>query len=235
MHGNHPGYEQDPPLRKEAIIMSIRNQLSSQTGDHTETSNLKVVAKCLENPDLLAEIAAGLKDRDAALVGDCAEVLTEVAEVHPELVVPYADALSALLAHRTTRVRWEAMHALALVASSTPTTIAPMLLILMEKIRTDPSVIVRDYATDAITNYASTSKYAAECAYHLLIATLTLWAGKHAGHALVGLAHIARLVPARGVELRGIAEEYFHSERAVVRKAAKGLLKAIDSHSQTTG
>jgi hypothetical protein len=217
------------------ISLSILNQLSSQTGDRTEASNLKVVAQCLENPNLLTEIAEGLKESDAALMGDCAEVLTKVAEVHPEWVVPYAEALSALLSSKNTRVRWEAVHALSLVATLTPATIAPLLPILMEKIRTDASVIVRDYATDTIANYASTGKSAAECAYPLLKETLTSWGGKQAGHALLGLVSVARLVPRAHSELHAIAREYSHSSRGVVAKAAKGLLKVLDSPIKSTG
>ena len=58
--------------------MSILSQLSSQVGDRSEASNRKVVRQCLENPALLDEIAVGLKQQDAALLGDCAEVLTMV-------------------------------------------------------------------------------------------------------------------------------------------------------------
>ncbi len=41
--------------------MSIVNQLSSQVGDRTETSNRQVVTQCLANPALLAEIAQGVE------------------------------------------------------------------------------------------------------------------------------------------------------------------------------
>lgn len=215
--------------------MSILNQLSSQTGDSTEASNLKVVAQCLENPGLLSEIAGGLTQKDVALVGDCAEIMTKVAEERPEDVVPYAKALSAFLPSKNTRVRWEAMHALALVAALTPATIASLLPKLMEILRSDKSVIVRDYATDAIANYASTSKLAADRAYPLLKETLTLWDSKQASHALQGLAHVAVLVPSIGAELLGIAQVYLHSERTVVRKAAKGLLKVLNSQSKSAG
>lgn len=51
--------------------MSILAHLSSQVGDRTEYSNRKVVVQCLDEPDLLAEIAEGLKSSKAALVGDC--------------------------------------------------------------------------------------------------------------------------------------------------------------------
>jgi len=209
--------------------MSILSQLSSQVGDRSEYSNRKVVMQCLEDPELLAEIAEGLKHKNAALVGDCAEVMTQVAEQHPEWVAPYAHCLAPLISHRTTRVRWEAMHALALVAAYTSTEIAALLPTLAELIRTDPSVIVRDHATDAIANYAATSKPAAEQAYPLLNEMLIAWSGKQAGHALKGLTNVAMLVPELRAELGTIAEEYSHEGRAVVRKAAKELLKAIES------
>lgn len=207
--------------------MSMLNQLSSQVGDRTEYSNRKVVLQCLEDPDLLLEIAAGLSSKNVPLVGDCAEVLTKVAEEHPEWVVPYADDLSVLIGHKNTRVRWEAMHALSLLATYIPKTIAVLLPKLSGMLRSDSSVIVRDHATDAIAHYASTGSSAAEAALPLLKEMLTLWNGKQAGHALHGLVHVARLLP--NLELRAIGEEYIHSERAVVRKAAKGLLDALDS------
>lgn len=212
--------------------MSILNQLSSQMGDRSEYSNRKVAIQCLENPDLLDEIAAGLREGNAAMVGDCAEVMTKVAETDPEWVVPYADELVHLLIHKTTRVRWEAVHALSLITTLIPASIAPLLPILMEMIRTDQSVIARDYASDTLANYASTSSQAAECSYPLLKETLTVWGGKQVGHALVGLAHAARLLPGHQDELASMAEDFSHSPRGVVRKAAKELAKVIESGSE---
>lgn len=207
--------------------MSILTKLSSQVGDRSEYSNRKVVIQCLDDPDLLAEIAEGLRSKNAALVGDCAEVLTQVAEQHPDWVASYAEALTALLSHKTTRVRWEAMHALALVAASAPTVVSSLLPTLAEKVRTDSSVIVRDYATDAIANYAATGKLAAERAHPLLREALTVWNGKHAGHALKGLVNVARQAPALRDELYAIGEEYSRSGKGVVRKAVKELLRAV--------
>ena len=208
--------------------MSILSKLSSQVGDRSESSNRQVVLECLNAPDLLGEIAEGLRSKDAALVGDCAEVLTQVAEQHPDWVAPYAEALAALVSHKKTRVRWEVMHALALVTASAPAVIEPLLPKLAEMIRADSSVIVRDYATDALANYAALDHAAAEKAYPLLKEALTVWGSKQAGHALKGLANVAMQVPALRDELHSIAEKYASSDnRAVVRKAAKALLKAI--------
>ena len=208
--------------------MSILDQLSSQTGDRTESSNRKVVTLCLENPDLLVEISSGLEKKDAAIVADCAEVLTQIAEVHPDWVAPFAPQLTLLLSHKNTRVRWEAMHALALVAALTPETIASIFPQLRDMLRSDHSVIVRDHATDAIGRYASTSRTAAQVAFPILKEMLTLWEGKQAGHALLGLAQVANQLPAARAELRQIANGYAAFPRPVVRKAAQALLKAID-------
>lgn len=209
--------------------MSILSQLSSQVGDRSESSNLIVVRQCLENPALLGEISAGLSEQDAALIGDCAEVLTKVAEQHPEWVAPQAVTLSALLIHRNTRVRWEAMHALALVTTQATDIIMALVPLLVQLIRQDKSVIVRDHAVDTLANYASTGQQAAFCVYPYLKESLTLWDGKQAAHALQGLVYAARLLPESRVELGDIADRYAASDRPVVRKAAKDLLKQLSS------
>ncbi len=208
--------------------MSILQLLSSQTGDRTEYSNRRVVVQCLDDPDLLLEIVEGLQLPDLALVGDCAEVLTHVAEDHPGWVAPYAANLAPLLRSKNTRVRWEAMHALALVAHLSPHTIGSIMPSLAELLRTDKSVIVRDYATDALAGFASTSKIAAQAAYPLLVEMLTLWNGKQAGHALLGLIQVDRQLPEKNIELRSIAGKYVTFPRPVIRKAAKTLLKHLD-------
>ena len=208
-------------------IMAILDQLSSQVGDRTEEANRGVVAQCLANPDLLAEVAGGLGSREPALVGDCAEVLTEVAKEHPEWVAPYAQVLSMLLAHKKTRVRWEAMHALALVTTEASQVVAPLLPQLGEIIRSDESTIVRDYAVDAVGNYARTGMQAAKEAYPVLKEALSVWSGKHAAHALDGLANVAVAAPGLGDEIRVCGQRYLDHSRGVVRKAAKALLKAL--------
>jgi hypothetical protein len=208
--------------------MSILSQLSSQVGNRSTKSNLRVSAGCLAQPALLDEVVGGLASKDAALAGDCAEVFTEVAKVNPDLVVPYAEALSALLTHRQTRVRWEAMHALALVAANAPRVITSLLPRLRDIIHRDSSVIVRDYAVDALGNYAKTSKEAAEAAHPILVEALALWNGKQAARALHGLANVVSAVPSLSGQLRIVAAGYEDSGRGVVRKAAKELIKATE-------
>jgi hypothetical protein len=212
--------------------MTILDQLSSQVGERTQAANRKVVTHCLTQPASLAEVAEGFKAKDAALLGDCAEVMTQVAEQQPTLVAPYAKGLLALLAHKTTRVRWEAMHALALVAAHAPKVMRTALPRLEEIIHTDPSIIVRDYAVDALGNYAATGKAAAEKTYPLLKEALTLWEGKHAGHALKGLANVSIAAPYLRDEIRACGFPYLDHGKGVIRKAAKALMKAIESEKK---
>ena len=208
--------------------MSILAQLSSQVGDRSEASNRKVVSQCLENPAFLDEIVLGLKQSDAALVGDCAEVLTKVAELHPDWVAPHAGTLSTLLIHKNNRVRWESMHVLALVTTLATGTIMALIPLLVQLARQDQSVIVRDHAVDAMANYASTGQQAAYCVYPYLKEALTLWGGKQTHHALQGLVYVARLLPETHAELLDISRQYVASKRPVVKKAAKALQQVIE-------
>ena len=207
--------------------MSILNQLSSQVGERSEGPNRRVADRCLGEPGLLPEIAPGLGSDDAALAGDCAEVLTLVAEQRPNLVAPYAGAISALLGHKTTRVRWEAAHALAYIAGAVPEAMSALLPKLAGIIHADASIIVRDYLIDALGNYATTSPLAAEQASPYLKEALTAWDGRHAAHALNGLANVAKLVPSNRAELHAIAGNYLNDPKGVTRKAAKALLKTV--------
>jgi hypothetical protein len=208
--------------------MMITRQLASQVRERGQQANGDVAAQCIENPALLRDIAEGLAHNNSNLAGDCAEVFTNMAGQRPDLVAPYADTLAAYLQHKKTRVRWEPMHALALTASLVPATIQAHWLHLSEIIRTDTSLIVRDYAVDAIGNYAAVGIDEAQAAYPLLKAALSLWEGKHAGHASNGLSHVARQVPSLRDELRGLGQEYLGHGRAVIQKAAKSLIKTIE-------
>jgi hypothetical protein len=207
--------------------MSILAQLSSQLGNRSESANRSVAAQCLNDLGLLVEISRGLGSQHAALAGDCAEVMTQVAQQHPEWVAPYLPELAKLLSHKVSRVRWEAVHALAFAAVAVPEAIPALLPVLTRVISADASIIVRDYAVDVIANYASTGKAAAEEAYPILKGCLTLWEGRHAGHALKGLVNVALQAPALCGELQTLGEMYIQHEKGVVRKAAKDLLRTI--------
>jgi HEAT repeat protein len=207
--------------------MSITDQLSSQVGDKTEQSNIKVVELCIKDSSKLTEIAEGLQSKDIALIGDCTEVFTKVAQLQRDLVVPFADDLIPLLTHRNTRVRWEAMHAMSLISELVPNKIKPILPQLKGQIVTDDSTIVRDYAVDAVSNYGKTSKEAAEEAFPVLTLTLDEWLHKHAARALKGLQNVAKSNPELTNKILPIAEKNLNSPKGTVKKAAKDLQKSL--------
>lgn len=207
--------------------MSDLGPLSSQIGQRSEAANREAAGRCLAHPVLLDEVAFGLGHKDAKVVGDSAEVMTMVAQAAPGLAAPFAERLVPLLEHKTARVRWEAMHGLALVAGLRPEVIAGLLPRLGELLAADASVIVRDYATEALGNYAGSGPAAADQALPYLRQALTAAGGKHAGRALDGMAKAVAASPGLSGELVPVAEQYLDHERGVVRKAARGLMKRL--------
>lgn len=205
--------------------MSVLSRLSSQVGDRTEESNRRVAREALEQPSVLAEIAKGLSTDDPRLVGDCAEVMTMVAEQRPELVMPYVEEIVALLSSGKTRVRWEVMHAIALVARLVPERIAPMIGELGAKIKGDRSVIVRDWAVYALGEYGSTSKEAAQSAFSILAEALTAWEGKQSGKALEALGKVVASDASQGQQAASLAEPYLTHKSSTVRRVAKKLIE----------
>lgn len=213
--------------------MNILTKLSSQIGERTEEGNRKAAKECLSNPLLLEEIRIGLKSKDAALIGDCAEVFTKVAEQNPALVAPYAEELIDLLSHKTTRIRWEGMHAIALIANLISNRVSEIMPELKEIIHADKSTIVRDYAIDTVCQYAGVGEHQAKSSFSLLKEVLSLWEGKHRARVLKGLQNMMNQFPESSLEIRGIAEEYAEDNRGTVKKAAKELIKAIDKSKLT--
>jgi HEAT repeat protein len=205
--------------------MNILDKLSSQVGDRTEAANKRVSARVLKDPALLADIERGLLCPDVKVVGDCAEVMALVATEKPELVAPYAGALIARLDHKDTRVRWEAMHALAEIAALVPDKIARLVPRLVEKIANDESVIVRDHAIRALGGYGGTSKRAARQVWLPLRQALTAWEGKHAGKVLEAMQRVVAADATLERDARKIARQFAEDKRATVRAAAKRLAK----------
>ena len=204
--------------------MSVLDQLSSACGDPSEASNKAVAAEALEHPELLDEVAAGLALDDRKLLGDCAEVFTEVAKVNPALVAPYTEQLISLLGHTDTRVRWEATHAVALVAALVPGQITPLLPDLAAKVEKDRSVIVRDCAVKALGEYGRSGPEAARQALPLLRDALQAWEGKHAKLVLEGMDKLLAVEPALELEVRTAAQSCLDHRRANVRRLARRML-----------
>lgn len=198
----------------------------SQNGERNSESNKEIARECIKNPEKLWEIAAGLNSADTRLAGDCAEVFTLAAMDRPDLAAPYAEAIAGVRGHKTTRVRWEAAHCLALIAHLRPDLLAAMIPELLDTIRVDASIIVRDYSIDILANLSSTGAESARAVFDGLVESLRLWNGRHAGHALQGLAHAAQFLPERKSEILAQIDPFLSSEKEVIRKAARKAAKA---------
>ncbi|MFC0213270.1 hypothetical protein ACFFK0_12550 [Paenibacillus chartarius] len=208
-------------------MMTLLEKLSSALGMKTQDANKAAAEAVLREPHLLEDIADGLQNGKAALIADCAEVMTKVAEVSPLLVVPHINKLAALLTHGTTKVRWEAVHAIALTSAYAPASVVPHLRTLTRLVRDDSSTIVRDYAIDALCHYGSTDHDAATTVLPALLEALEAWGGKHRARILEGLARLVPQAPAAAAELEAIALTYIEDPKASVKKAARALSKAL--------
>jgi len=209
--------------------MGIIEKLSSQVGERGESSNRLVAGMCLENPDLLGEIAEGLETGSDGIKGDCAEVMVMVGKNEPEFLLPYVGLLVPLVDHPKARVRWEAIHALSLTAGIAPHFLRKMIPKLDEIIQTDTSIIARDCAVRAVANFAGTGKSAADDAYPVLLKAVRVRDCRHGHHAMNGLINAAQYLPEKLDEIEKIGEEFSDADRGVLKKAAVRLLQKIDS------
>ncbi|MBI2895925.1 MAG: hypothetical protein HYY06_20375 [Deltaproteobacteria bacterium] len=209
--------------------MGVIEKLSSSIGTRTQEANVKVARTCLADPRHLEEIAEALAGKDARLAGDCAEVMTKVAQEKPELVAPHAGTLLAMLDHLNGRVRWESAHALALVSSLARRLVRGALPRLGSIVRRDESVIVRDYVLDTIATYGGTGPKAAVEAFPLLCEGLDAFNSKHAARVLAGLEGVARAAPRLSAEIRTQAVRFEGHHRPGIRKAARSLLRSLGS------
>jgi hypothetical protein len=207
--------------------MKILDQLSSQLGERSELANRQAAIACIENPELLDTIAEGLSSTDLALAGDCAEVMTMVAEERPDLIRAFFTQLAGGLTHSKTRVRWESSHALSLIIEQAPEQGLALLPMLRELILLDSSVIVRDYSADSVANLAGIDVNLARSAYPVLKEALSAWDSKHAARVIRGLASAAAWLPEKRDEMVHLVHPYQNHARGVIRKAAKEFFKKV--------
>lgn len=210
--------------------MSLVDQLASSLNIKNETPNIDAAAVILKSPQRIVEIIEAIPQAEPALLGDCVEVLTMISEQQPQLVVPYADQIIPLLSHKKTRVRWEAMHCLAYLASFIPQRMSGLLPQLEEHIREDDSTIVRDYVVTALGNYGSTSQEAAQQVFPLLKMAVNVRDGKHAKLALEGFVKLVGLLPHEKDYFLRTAQAHLEGNRGSVKKAAKQLLKGVQQN-----
>lgn len=202
----------------------ILEELSTAKNDSTEESNKNVARQCIDNPELIYEIAEGFNSKNKKIVSDCIEVFTIIAENNSELIIPFADKIVILLTSKETKTRWEATHTLSFIADKIPNLISSCLNILEVIIETDKSTIVRDYSVDIISNYSKAGKEFSEVAFKILVKVLNLWGEKHAKQALKGLNNVMFYCNEKENEIKEIAKPYLESTKKVVVKEAKKIM-----------
>ncbi|HVY45930.1 MAG TPA: hypothetical protein VHB21_08630 [Minicystis sp.] len=208
--------------------MSILEQLASSGERRNQEANVAAAAACIAEPAHIDEIVGGLGGKDARIAGDCAEVMTKIAERRPDLVAPHAETLfTTLRDHKNGRVRWESAHALALSAALAPEVVARAFSDLAGIAKGDKGLIVRDYSFDALAAYGATSAKAARAAWPVLRDGVDRFEGKHAARILAALPSLARADPKLADEAGKLAARFVDHPRAGVRKAAASAIKAL--------
>lgn len=214
--------------------MSIIFQLSSQLKECGEQSNRRVTGLILQNPDLLEEIIDHLNSGNAALLGDCVEVCTMIAEKFPELINPYIEKIIPLTNHKNNRVRWEAMHTIALMSVEVPEAIFIKWDYFSTLFLNDKSVIVRDYIVTCAGNLASCGESYAKTIYPFLLSALDAHNTHHAKLALEGIIKAIPYLSNHFDELDSVAELFIQHPKPSISKTARTLKKKLSSFSDRT-
>ena len=208
--------------------MTILNELSSQLGDKTEKSNKLVAEKCIQHPVLIADIAGALAGVDRKLAADAAEVLTFISEAHPHLVVEYIDKIVAAFDHKETKVRWEATHTIAQIASTAPDRIKDSIGSLNQLALSDKSKIVQDYATIAIGNYGGSSESAARDVLPLLSRILQVEGDRQAVRVIEGMGKLFAVNEALRNDVIKSIQSQSDNEKSSIKKAYTKLMKQLN-------
>jgi hypothetical protein len=211
--------------------MSIIFQLSSQLKERGEQGNRKVVELILQNPELFEDIINQLITKNAALLGDCVEVCTMLAEKEPDFVAPYAENIIPMTYHKNTRVRWEAMHAIALLAPKVPEVIFKNWKHFAQLFLDDKSVIVRDYVVTCAGNLASRGATYTRILFPFLLEALSAHKTHHAKLAMEGMIKAIPYLTDHLDELDDVAEFYSQHPKPSINKSARNLKKEISSFS----
>ena len=152
-----------------------------------------------------------------------------LAESQPGLVAPFAEQLLLLLQHKNSRVRWEAMHALALITPLALALISEKFPEIVTLFKNDNSVIVRDYAVVCAGNLAAGGPVYAQSVYPFLRENLSAYQTKHAKLGLLALAQAAPFLKVNKDEIEDLANLYLLHVKPSIKQAAGKLMKVLQS------
>ena len=127
-------------------------------------------------------------------------------------------------------IRGLTLEALSLCAAYTPRVIADVFKLITAILNAEPEERLRNLALTTLSAYARTSHKAAERVFPLAAKALDAWKNSNSLAALAALANVAKSAPELMPKVRALATPLAKDDRELVRKAARGLLKAIDTH-----
>jgi hypothetical protein len=207
--------------------MSVLDRLASALERNDERPNVELAEALVAKPDkkAIAALVDALSTGSVAVQNDAIKVLYEIGERAPELIVPHADAVFALLGSRNNRNVWGAMSAIDTIAAVKPKEVAAHLKAILAA-ADKGSVIAKDKAMSTLSKLAQAGEARAMPALLERLADAApnqfpMYAELAA--AAVTPAHKARLVAILEARLKTIDAA---AKRArvdkVLRKLAKG-------------
>jgi hypothetical protein len=172
--------------------MAVIDRVASKLGRNDEVPNQELARDLAARgaTDEIAEIAAHLWDRDAAVRSDCIKVLDEIGSLNPALIAPYAEDFVRLLGDKQNRLVWGGMTALASIATITADTLYPHVAEIQAAMARG-SVITVDQGVKTLAGIAAGSPERNAALFPLLLAHLETCRSKevpqHAESTLVAV------------------------------------------------
>lgn len=204
--------------------MTALDRIASALGRHDEVPNQELAADLARRRDRegIAEIAAGLRHKDARVQSDCTKVLYEIGYLEPGLIAGYAADFLRLLKSRNNRLVWGGMIGLSTVAGPAAGELYPHVDEIRAAMRTG-SVITVDNAVKVLARLAAARPEYGQALFPDLLEHLRTCRPKevpqHAESTLPAVTAANRPDFVRVLEKR--MEDLLPSQQARVRKVIK--------------
>lgn len=149
--------------------------------------------------------------------------LLERARVQPDLFVPYAKEIAGLMDSASDQLRKGSIETLAVLSRVAPGAMAFLLPKLHMMLAAKPEDLAGEHAIEILSNYAKTSRQAAERVLPIIASTIDKYGTKNVVKALGVLQELGREVPKLAMEIVKIGDRFQKSVIETVRKAAQNL------------
>lgn len=143
--------------------IEVLSQLASALGQRDEAPNIALAKQIAESADheAVEVLVTHMTRRPTAQQNDCIKVLYEVGDLSPALIQGHLPAFLGLLTHKSNRLQWGGMTALACIARVNPQGIYDHLPAIIDA-ADKGSVITRDKAVDILIHLAGLPDFASD-------------------------------------------------------------------------